>query len=290
MDDPEYFQYLSYSGLTIYEQCPLYYKLRYVDRNTVDRHTDPVGSFFGTAIGKVFEWFYEREMWKYPDVVDRALSTIRDAIVYTLEKAKTTDDFDALSATPDQKDQIRSLKKEMAEYIPKGVENIRKHKLLSEDTRTEFKLDVLYKHPSWEFPVKFGGRADFIHGIRTPHIIDGKAGAKENVDNFQLIWYATQHFLKFHMAPTRLGFVFWRSPDAFLTWVDYDEHQIRQCVQRTYSVARNIRLNMFDPKPSKKCTYCAYKGICPTGQEYIAAMPNESKARVGYSILQIDDI
>ena len=101
--------------------------------------------------------------------------------------------------------------------------------------------------------------------------------------------YSTQHYLKFHVAPTRLAFIFWRSPDEFITWVDYDEHQIRRCVSQTYEAAKKIRLKMFNPKPSKKCSYCPYKGICKSGQDYLSSMVVE-KPRAVSDILFLDDI
>lgn len=276
-------QYLSYSGWKTYNDCPLQYKWKYEDKIPVER--DPRESLFGSAIGKCFEWFYERNYWQSPDPTSLTLDTIKESLIYTLKH----EGF--VSRGEEDRKLIQSIKNDMTEYIPYGVDNIRKHKLLSENTRVEFKLDTIYKSNKHDFAVKMGGRADFIHGMKTPWIIDGKGGSKENVDTFQLIWYATQHFLKFHVAPDRIGFLFWKSPSEPLQWVDYEEHDIRYCVKKTYETANNIRLKMFEPKTSKKCSFCPYQSNCEVGKEFVKSMDFGGKSRIDTqnSVLQIDD-
>lgn len=278
-------QYLSYSGYKCYIHCPLDYWHRYV--NNTPYNIDPRESLFGSIIGKVFEWFYDRNMWQTADPTSAALSVQKEAILTIFAEDQFVPD-------PDGKDDelLRKIQRNLAYYVPLGVENIRKHKLLSTSTRTEVKLHITYKSNIHDFAIRMGGYADFIHGMEHPWIIDGKAGSKENVDNFQLIWYATQFYLRYHKAPERLGFLFWMSPDDPLQWVDYEEHDIRYCVKETYRVAQSIRLKMFDPKPSKKCPYCPFLGQCNSGSEYLEAMKMESKVRINTeeSIFQMDDV
>lgn len=275
--------YLSYSGWKCYNDCPLQYLKKYIEEVPFD--SDPRGSFFGTAIGKCFELFYVREYWKRSDMVDATLSTVRESLLYTLEKNKFVPDRET------DRDLIKDIKQNLIECIPIGIDIIRKHKLLSEYTKCEFKLDITYKSNSHDFAIRMGGKPDFIHGMKTPWIIDGKGGSKEYVDNFQLIWYATQHFLKFRVAPERIGFIFWKHPDDPMVWVDYEEHDIRYCVKQVYSTVSNIRLKMFVPKVSKKCSYCPYSSQCPEGKEYIESIDIDNKSRVDIdgSILQISD-
>lgn len=280
------YQYLSYSGWSMYETCPLQYKRRYID---LDRGVhDPRSSLFGKSIGRVFEYFYDRQMWKMHDPVSEALSVIKESIVYAFEDNKYFPDRNNV----DDVLFCKNLKDELIQWIPNGVEIIRKHKLLSEHTKTELNLDTIYKSDKYDFPVKMGGRADFVHGMKEPWILDGKGGSKEWVDSSQLIWYATQHYLKFHVAPVRLGYIFWKYVDEPITWIDYDSSDIRYCVKQVYQAANNIRLKMFDPKPSSKCKICSYKTSCEVGKNYIDSMLSSSKPTVNSSesILQIDDL
>lgn len=277
-------QYLSYSGWKTYQRCPLEYKFNYIDN--LPYTSDPRESLFGSTIGKVFEWFYDRDLWKLPDPTAAALATTREALLAVLAKESFVPDDGA------DMELLREIERNLAHYVPLGIENIRKYKLLSESTRTEFKLHITYKSNAHDFAIRMGGYADFIHGMKQPWILDGKSGSKSNVDTYQLIWYATQYYLRFHIAPVRLGFIFWLSPEEPLQWVDYEEHDIRHCVKQTYQAAQSIRLKMFDAKPSKRCKYCKYLSACEKGRTHIEAMDVEAKVRINpdESILQLDDL
>lgn len=278
--------YLSYSGWSTYNTCPLQYKFKYVDN--FPSLSDPRSSLFGKAFGRVFELFYAQEIWKHSDPVSELKKVVFDSIKYAFEDNKFVPDRN----NDEDISFCKKLKLEIDNLIPHAINIIRKYKLLSETTKVEFKLDTTYKSNKHDFAVKMGGRADFIHGIHNPWIMDGKCGSKECIDNFQLIWYATQHYLRFHVAPARLGYIFWKYIDDPIMWVDYEEHDIKYCVKQVYQHANSIKLKMFDPKPSPSCRLCGYKDRCEKGRDFIKSMPVDSKTRVSTteSIFQIDDM
>lgn len=284
MSDPESdVIYLSYSGWTMYDICPQQYKWKYIDG--LPAETDVRTSLFGKAFGRVFELFYEREMWRKPDPVKEAMGVVFESIKYAFEDNKFVPDRNL------DVDFCRQLREDIIKYIPHGINIIRKYKLLSESTRTELKLDATYKSDKYDFSIRMGGRADFVHGMREPYILDGKGGSKANINNFQLIWYATQYYLKYHVAPARLGYIFWKYEDEPLVWVDYAEHDIRHCVKQVYQHAKSIRLKVFQPKPSNNCKLCGYKKTCKEGKNYLASMPIEKgRVNITNSIFQIDDV
>jgi hypothetical protein len=178
-----------------------------------------------------------------------------------------------------------SIKEEISALIPKGIESIRSHKLLSERSQAEYKLNV--KTSKDGVTLRLGGRADFIHWTRDGvWILDGKSSAKRELyaDPQQLIWYALLFYLRFSVAPTRLGFIFWRFPDNPIQWIEYDADSMRRLHALAFEVNGKIALRQFDPTPSKSCIICDYKSVCPEGSKHAQDLRVESNGRVETSL------
>lgn len=266
----EYDLYLSYSGRKSYLTCPRQYHFRYVLK--APGRGDPRGSIFGSAIGRVFQWFYDRRLWAEKDPTAACLSVIDEAIESVFREAK----FD-----PTSDHSFRSVvRQDMLKYVPAGVKTIQKLGLLTVNSRAEVDLSVLYGSEKYGMSVKMGGRADFVHSpdMRSVSIIDGKASKyrEKYVDSEQLIWYAVQHYIKYHVAPVRLGFLFWAFPDDPIKWIAYDSQAMRASVDKTFEVAKKIQLKMFDATPSGVCHRCDYKGQCEDGRKYLAHRKRET--------------
>jgi len=171
-------------------------------------------------------------------------------------------------------------RQDMLLYIPPGVETIRKLGLLTVNSRAEVDLTVLYGNDKYGMSIKLGGRADFIHSpdMRDVSIVDGKASKhrEKYVDAEQLIWYAVQHYIKYRVAPTKIGFLFWSFPDDPIKWVAYDSQAMRASVDQTFDVAKKIQLKSFDATPSGECHRCSYKDKCEEGRKHIAHRRKET--------------
>lgn len=263
--------YLSYSGRKSYLICPKQYQNNYILK--VDVPKDPKNSLFGSMIGKIFEWFYEKSLWSHSDPTSECIKLIPDSIKLICKKEKFNID--------ENYQFVSELRSKLHELIPHGVESIRKHQLLSKNSKTEVDLTSVNRSKEFNLSVKIGGRPDFIHTNDNKNfwIIDGKASKYRDqyVDPQQLIWYAVQFYLKYGIAPTRLGFLFWSFPDDPITWIEFDEDSLRKNHRATFVVAGNILNGNFPTKPSKECKLCAYKDICPEGQEQLKIMELESK-------------
>lgn len=275
--------YLSYSGRKAYD-CPNQYHHRYVLKTQVLR--DPRTSFFGSMIGKVFEWFYERSVWSGPDPDQVATSLIPEAVEYVLRE-------EGFSRSQDSK-YVAGVEEELYDLVPKGVSSIRANRLLSPNSRAEVDLTVNYFSSKHDLTVRLGGRTDFVH-YQSPEdvwILDGKGSRHREkfVDTEQVIWYATQHYLKYHVAPSRLGFIYWRFPDDPVQWVEYGEQSVRDSLNHTFDVARRIRLKMFDPRPSSSCHMCDYRSFCPEGTRYLAERRVETGGRIESSVFDLDQV
>ena len=261
----DYDLYLSYSGRRAYLICPEKYCYQYIKHTP--REYDPRASMFGSAIGKVFEWFYTEKIWSKLDPVRSACDLIVPAINHVFKKEK-------FSKNTDRK-YVEQLLEDMKEYVPKGVEVIKQNKFVTPGSVSEHDLTINCMNSDFGMTIRMGGRADFIHGHGDKFwIIDGK-GSKyrdQYTDPDQLIWYALQHYLKYHVAPVRLGFLFWRFPEDPIQWVEYDNQSLRKNLDLTFEVAQNIKSGVFGTKPSKTCNLCDYKKICTDGIEYLEAM------------------
>ena len=272
--------YLSYSGRKAYLACPDQYFRRYELKDKT--RLDPQKSFFGQAIGSVFEWFYEKRIWAMDNVTASAVAMIEPALDMVLQK----EGFDPASDPY----VIGTVREDLHVFVPKGVEVIRSNQLLTDNSRAEVDLTVVYADQKTGLTIKMGGRADFVHGCRDPWILDGKGSAhrEKYVDSQQVIWYALLHYLRFHVAPTRIGFVHWKFPDDPLQWVDYDGQSLRDCIGQTFKVAQKILDKAFNPTPSPECGACSFSQKCEAGMKYLAARKIEDDGRFESSIFGVE--
>jgi hypothetical protein len=278
----EFDLYLSYSGRKAYKICPLSYNYRYVIKEPVTR--DSRSAMFGSVIGKVLEWFYNKKFWMEADPVSFSMSHVEDAINEILTEEK----FDRISDPAF----VNVLRSDVRTYLPSAIETIRSNGFLTPNSRAEENLSVVYGNEKYGMTLKLGGYADFIHSKDRLDvwILDGKGSQhrEKYVDADQLIWYAVQHYIKYHVAPTRLGFVFWKFPNDPIKWIDYDESKMRALLDDTFDVAKKIKLKVFDAKPSGECHRCDYREKCDDGKKYIAHRRVETGGRITDSIFDLE--
>lgn len=268
--------YLSYSGRKTYLTCPYQYKLKYVDKNF--QESNPKHVIFGSVIGKVFEWFYTKNVWASDDLVQSSLDLIEPAI----NDFCSDRNYD-LSAHPGLD---ISLRTDLHKFIPSGIKTIQDNKLLSPNSMAEMKLHVTFADD--DVSVRMGGYADFVHiDGDSVWIMDGKGSKyrEKYVDPEQLIWYASQFYLKYHIAPTRLGFIHWRYPDDPIQWIEYDAQSIKSSVSITFDIARKILNRQFSPKTSRECKGCYYLSMCEEGKAYKSTISGRS---VSSNIFHLD--
>lgn len=276
--------YLSYTGYSCYNSCPRKYEFKYVKKEPYER--DPKNALFGLIIGKLFEIFYEKRIWSLPDPSSRLLDMSEDVINSVFKKEKWDEHRD-----PDFCSKIRN---DLRKYIPLAINTIKKHELLTPYSRAETDLTVTYFSQKYDMTVKIGGRSDFIHSKdrKNVWILDGKASnhKEKYIDPNQVVWYATQHYIKYNVAPTRLGFLFYKFPDDPIKWVSYDEDSVRSLLESIFDVSNKIRLKLFDPKPSNECKFCDYKNKCESGLKFLSMKRIEEGSRISESIFLLEEI
>ena len=276
--------YLSYSGRRSYMICPRKYHFMYILKESARK--DPRKALLGNIIGKVFQWFYERRAWATADPVFTTMSYIDGATRVIFEQEKFDAATDPAFCT--------LLRQDLLKYVPQGVEIIRSNELLSAQSTAELDLAVEYSSVKHGMTLKIGGRSDFTHVKSEKNIwlMDGKASKhrEKYVDAEQLIWYAVQHFLKYHIAPTRLGFMFWCFPEDPIKWISYDNAAIRGSLDKTFEVAKKIQLKQFEATPSGECHRCDFASKCDDGQRYLAKRKVETGGRIESSIFDLEQV
>lgn len=274
--------YLSYSGLSTYRLCPKKYRLCYVDKVVVD--SDPRNAIFGLVMGLLFEWFYARRAWASSKPVALVMSWVKAAVAQVCAKEK-------FEISMDRPFEI-TLLNDLETYVPGGVDTIRRHKLVTPGSVAE--LDLTQEYSRGGVVLKLGGRADFLHrgpGPESVTLQDGKGSKyrEQYVDTTQLVWYATLHYLKYRIAPDRLGFIYWRFPADPLQWVDYGEADMRMVLDRAFETEEKVRLKVFDASPSVNCRRCDYLKECEEGRDFVAAVKVES-SRVESSMFDLEQV
>lgn len=276
--------YLSYSGRKTYLTCPKQYWYRYIlkDKSPIDIKK----TIFGSTIGKVFEWFYEKKFWSSSDPIHAARSSISEAIelIFMQESYHKGSD-------PEWE---RGLNEDLQKYVPIGVDIIRSHSLLTKNSQAELDLTVSYMSPSSNINMRLGGRADFVHynGPDDVWIMDGKAYKQREkyVDADQLIWYATQHYLKYRVAPTQLSFIYWLFPEHPMQYIAYNSDTMRGLLKDTMEVGQKILDKDFRATPCGECHRCAFKSKCDDGIKYISSRRSATGGRLGDSIFEFEDV
>lgn len=289
--------YLSYTGYKVESSCSYCYWLSYVrdpNVNPIELPLDNcVNSLFGSIVGKIFEDFYNDEIWKNGskaesvllERVDSAYShVIRDNLRPNWKTKEVTScvkwgDED-IHANYKSKDQ---LLEDVREAVVRGVSIIRTYRLLGPYAKSEVKLDLSRGGDL------VGGRADFIIDRTRPHndriILDGKGTKNPQwVDPNQLRWYGMLHRERYGKAPDRMGFLLWRfDPMKSIDWLSYSSRDLDDMRDSVIDALDRIQVKtsrlskvstlgqvqkVFRPKPSDDaCRFCRYarSDICSEG-------------------------
>jgi hypothetical protein len=295
--------YLSYSGYKKNDSCSFAYWNSYINHTAVPPD-DRLGSVYGSAIGTVFEHFYNKEWFRKKgskafmlDQVERIVAMIlRDETSPKwgrpggLLKWKGEGEGQNPKALYADRGELIS---DVRDSVVRGIEIVKHHKLIGTQADAEVKLDSTVNGH------KLGGRADFVIKRISPHkdlvIVDGK-GSKwrdKYIDPEQVKWYGMLYRRKFHRVPDRLGFLYWRcEPENSVDWVHFVEDDFDELLERVLTaiqeieqrgtkapsgtspeVARKVFRAVADRPGSgdaeQACRFCSYatEALCPRGLE-----------------------
>lgn len=232
--------YLSYSGWKKFVGCWLAYWHSYIARTSTPGVDDRLGSIYGSVVGKLFEDFYNEQLYRKAQPQGEVLGRVDDTIQQIIKQETTTTSKwrtagvllwkgpkkegknpKAMYGTVDE------LAADVRDAVARGFTIIRHYRLLGKDARAEVVLDsVVGGH-------KLGGRSDIIMTRVKPHsdeiVLDGKGSKWRDayVDARQLKWYAMLFREQFKRLPDRLGFVYWRfDPPESVDWLEVTATEI----------------------------------------------------------------
>jgi len=236
--------YLSYSQIETFKNCPLQYRYRYLQRIPVP---PSAAQTFGDTLHRTLKDFYqgikqgkklkEKDLW---EILNNNWSSLGYASKAHEEKMKL-----------------------QAKRMLKAFYQKFDHKLVPKDLEQPFIIKV---SPN----LKVGGKIDRVDELKNGklEIIDYKTGKtweqKELDSSLQMTVYA--------LAASDKGIYDKKPEDLILTFYFLDSGQ-KKSTQRTKEQleeakkaieekAKEIQLSLFEPKPSKLCDFCEYKLIC----------------------------
>lgn len=286
--------YISYSGYQTAADCHYRYWHTYVAK-TPGTPEDILGSLYGSAVGLLFEEFYNQRLWTLPDVRGHMESQAERAVDQCLQegqrpkrgrpggivKWKGSDDGqnpDGLYANREE------LVADVRAAVARGLSTIRLHRLLGSGARAEVKLDANVRGHI------LGGRADFILTRVKPYddlvILDGKGSRRRDryVSRTQLVWYAMLYAEHHKRLPDKAAFVYWHyDPPSNIDWCTVSQEDTATLRKRVLQTIATLSQLMgetgastdlekvqasFVPKASNSsCRFCPYatEAVCPSG-------------------------
>ena len=240
---------LSASAIETYLECPLKFKLAYVEKIP----TGPQAALtFGNVMHQAVRHYFELRKQKEP-----AEEEIADFYLRAWRSAGFEDSY-----------------QEQA-YKQSGLEQLRE--FVSLHNRRSVDADALRFEQA--FAVDLGavtleGRIDQVQPVgsraaRTVELVDYKTGrprAQKDADSsLQLSVYALAARECFSLDPVRLTFYNLADNEAVSSArTPKDLDQVRA---KIHEVAEDIRHSLFNPKPGYACKFCDFVPICPVHEE-----------------------
>jgi acyl-CoA-binding protein len=274
---------LSYHAYKNYKECPLKHYALNVKRIKPKRMQDEYNTLFGSVVQKVFENFYNQEIYKSGSKTRDILKDSVPGIFKKILKYKYVD-WSKYSDTARE-----DLIQECIDVIDQNVDVIKNYKLIGEYARSEVKTY------SWINKYnKINGRIDFViqrNGAVT--ILDGK-GSKfkgKYIDKLQLFWYALSYYLYNKIMPKDVYMWYYRFPEDPLQKFEFTPKDLMDLKTDIIKVCWDIHSNKWGATPSSKsCKFCPFDRECKFKNDYF----NKNKSLVknengGIILLDIDE-
>jgi putative RecB family exonuclease len=232
---------LSYSSISTYQNCPLSYKFRYIDRLPT-RRTPQLS--FGTSLHAVLAFFYE-------NVSEKAVSL--DALLDYLPRFWESDGYSDLS---EEQSYLQRAKKVLTQFYHSNVE--------------QFQMPFALEH---KFVIELdcctlSGVIDRVDRLPNDglEIIDYKTSRKvppksKIHSDLQLSIYHLACEELWGAEPERLSLYF-LIPDMKIS-TKRTRHDIKNTKSIIAGVCENIDAQRFEPRQNPLCSWCDFQTLCP---------------------------
>jgi RecB family exonuclease len=231
---------LSYSSISMYQNCPLSYKFAYVDRIPVAKK--PALSF-GSSLHATLRDFYN-----VPLPVPPSQSEL-------LEMLKKNWDSSGYSSPEEEASHFDYAKQILRQFYEKNQANFQIPLALEQS----FQIEV--------DSIKVVGVIDRVDsGSEGIEVIDYKTSKKlppqKSVDtDLQLTLYHWAAEEMWGMSPKRLSLYFLRSNISMST--QRNRQSVDEAKQLVINTAEQIREKKFQPRENPLCPWCDYQPLCP---------------------------
>lgn len=246
----------SYSRLSIYEQCPLRFKYKYVEK-LIPEFERTIESHLGDIIHQTLEWFYIQ-------IKERKIPAIEETVNYYSQKWEE-------NYSPE----IKNIKEELTQgdYFNKGIKFLvdyyMKNKPFNDNTlevekKVTIKLGESGKHKLQGFIDRLAYNAEKdefeIHDYKTANNLPQKKKIKGDK---QLALYSIA-----------IKELFGEDKKVCLVW-HYLSHNLKVCERKTKEEIEKLKKEIielikkienekeFPSRKSALCRWCGYKKICP---------------------------
>lgn len=245
----------SHSRLTTFEQCPLRYKLKYLDKIKPEIECT-IEAHLGSCVHSTLEWIYNSVK------KDKKVPTIDEIITYY--SVKWQDEFS---------NEILIVKKELNEkdYFNKGI---------------EFLINYYTKHHPFKDGTIECEKRIFIHLDENTKILGFIDRLVHDIEtgNLEIHDYKTSNMLptqekidedrQLALYSIAIKEIYGKNKEIVLVW-HYLAHnqkiiskrtneQLENLKERTKKLIKNIEATKnFPYRKSALCDWCGYKGVCP---------------------------
>lgn len=236
--------YLSYSQIETFNNCPLQYRYRYLQRIPVPASA---AMTFGDTIHRTLKDFYQG--------IKEGQKLNQKNLLEILNKNWSSLGY--ASKAHEQK-----MKKQAGKILEAFYQKF-DHKLVPKDLEQSFVIKV---NPE----LKVGGKIDRVDQLKDGHleIIDyktGKTWEQKDVDkSLQMTVYALAASDKgiYDQKPENLILTFYFLDSGQKISTQRTRQQLEEARKEILEKAKEIQLSLFEPKPGMLCDFCEYKLIC----------------------------
>lgn len=257
--------WLSYSGFDTYRKCPKKYYLTRILKEKPPFEDSRHNALIGTVVQRVFEDFYNMEVWRAGKGTSQRLEDLAHTYFYQFLKENYVNWSDP-SCRMTQEECLQTCR----DMVSKTLDAIKREKLLGPYSKSEVVQKVQLQNNFFLY-----GIIDFL--IRkqdgTIILLDGKASKhrEKYVDRDQLVFYGLAFHLQHMQMPHKLGFIFYHfgdDPEQAFEWMDIQKKDIDILYNQVLETFLAIRRKQFKATPmAKHCQYCPWEPVCEERQK-----------------------
>jgi DNA helicase-2/ATP-dependent DNA helicase PcrA len=233
---------LSYTSIHTYEQCPLQYKYRYLDR--LEWEAKPALSF-GESLHEALEWFYSAKT-PHPPELPSLLAKLAEVWV-----------GDGYEGEEEEQRYLEHAREVLTTFYHANAAKFR----MPVAVEQRFELDLE------DFVLT--GKIDRMdrHADGTYEILDYKTNRKlpprnRLASDLQLPIYQYAASSIWGVTPGKLT-LYYLLPNQRFSTRPWGDERLAGMLERLRGVARSIRTGAFDPIPNVLCPWCDFKNLCP---------------------------